>query len=217
MHPFVKILSFIMILIGMSHMSQVYLGALCVISCTIAFVFARKSFSQVVLRMRWLFLSILIVYAFATPGEYIQPFLFDTAPTYEGVQSGLLQVGKLLIAIASLSILFATCSQMQLMTGLYYLLLPLQWLGLNLERFTARLLLTLDYVETLALDKNFKFNFQQFDSLHAVEKPLMPEINTLKQIELAFLPFKLRDKFALLAIALCFLWMVLLSVKAASI
>ena len=213
MHPFVKIFGFIMLLISMSYLTQFYLIALCVFSCAVALGVSGKNFSRVMLRMRWLFLSILIVYALTTPGEYVQPFPFDTAPTYEGLESGLLQVAKLLIALASLSVLFATSSQAQLMLGLYYLLLPLRWLGLNVERFTARLLLTLDYVEVLALDKHFKINFQQFDNLHKMTNSVTQELLVPKQIELDLTPFNKRDKLAMCIFAGCMLGLVLFGLK----
>lgn len=214
MHPFVKILGFIVLLICMGLLSQFYLMVLCVLSCMVALGIARKKFSRVVLRMRWLFLSILVVYAFATPGEYIQPFPFDTAPTYEGLESGLLQVAKLLIALAGLSVLFATSSQVQLMSGLYFLLLPLRWLGLNVERFTARLLLTIDYVETLALDKHFKLNFKQFDGLHKMTDSFSHEMVVPKLIVLDILPFNKRDKLAIFMIAVSMIGLMLLTLKA---
>ena len=80
---------------------------------------------------------------------------------------GLLQITRLLIAVTTLSILFSTSTKAQLMSGLYILLLPLNLLGFNTNRFTARLLLTLDYVEELAVKEKFKFSFNQLDNMLA--------------------------------------------------
>jgi len=126
----------------------------------------KRNFLRVVRRMRWLFISLLIIYAFTTPGEYIPELLAYASPTYEGCVLGLLQITKLLIALASLSLLFASSSKQDLIAGLYMLLTPLKLFGLNVERFSARLMLTLDYVEEFAVDTNHKMTFNRLDAIH---------------------------------------------------
>ncbi len=122
-------------------------------------------FSQLIKRMRWLFLSLLLVYAYATPGEYLAFLPLNVAPSYEGLHLGLMQIAKLLIAVASLSALFASASKSQLMAGLWTLLSPLRLVGLNVERFTVRMLLTLHYVEQMAVQPKLKLDFSQLDKL----------------------------------------------------
>ena len=156
--------------------------------------------------MRWLFLSILVIYAFGTPGELIPRFPVNFAPTFEGVQLGLLQIEKLLIALAALSILLASSSKEQLMLGLYMLLRPLKYLGLNIEKFAARLLLTLNYVEELASQNNSKFSFKQLDEIHASVESLPRE----GIVYFRKLPFKLIDKvmmfFAIVLFSIVIFW-----------
>ncbi|MGB2832298.1 MAG: CbiQ family ECF transporter T component [Methylotenera sp.] len=203
-------LSFIMMLLGMSFLSNQWIGVLCMIACAAAIKLASKSFLRVVRRMRWLFISILLVYAFATPGEYISNFPVSFAPTYEGLQFGLLQIAKLLIALASLSILLTSSTNAQLMAGLYCLLSPLKLLGLNVGRFTARLLLTLDYVEELALEKTFKLQFNQLDAIHlTTENVTIDKIVVLQQF-----PFTIADKLVLCTLAFGALAMLALGVSA---
>jgi energy-coupling factor transporter transmembrane protein EcfT len=168
MHPFVKILLFIFALLLMSFLSDAYLLlSMSLFLCSYATWLARSGFLRVVKRMKWLFISIFFIYAFGTPGQYIQYVPASIAPTFEGCLLGGVQVAKLLIALATLSILFATSSKNQLMIGLHLLLSPLNLLGLNTRRFTARLLLTLDYVEELAAKNKFKFRFDQLDNMLA--------------------------------------------------
>ncbi len=174
----------------MNFLSNQLLWFLCILVCVFAAWLQFKNFLHVVKRMRWLFLSILIIFAFGTPGEYIQQFPASFAPTFEGVQLGSLQIVKLLIALAALSILFATSSKEHLMVGLYKLLSPFKLLGLNVERFTARLLLTLDYVEELAVKENVKFSFHQLDELCLATENLHVD----KVIVLQSPPFKMTDK-----------------------
>jgi len=144
---------------------------------------------RVVKRMKWLFISIFIIYAFSTPGEYIQYLPASVAPTFEGCFLGGVQIAKLLIALAILSILFTTSSKEQLMIGLHLLLSPLNLLGLNTNKFTARLLLTLDYVEELAAKEKFKFGFDQLENMLSTTEIAHKD----RIIVLESIPFKWND------------------------
>lgn len=165
MHPFVKILLLIYVLLLMGGLSARYLWPLCILVCLYALIIVPAKFLHTVKRMKWLFLSILLIYAYGTPGEYVPYFSVNLAPTFEGSKLGMLQIAKLLIALAVLNCLFATSSKAQLMSGLQLLLSPLHWLGFKPQCFIARLLLTLDYVETLVAKETFKFNFNQLESM----------------------------------------------------
>jgi len=206
MHPFIKILYFILILLLISVASNQIIFLLLIFLCIIVFSFHFKSFLRTVRRMRWLFLSILIIYAFGTPGELIPQFPVNFAPTFEGVQLGLLQIEKLLIALAALSILLTSSPKEQLMLGLYMLFRPFRFLGLNTEKFAARLLLTLNYVEELASQNNRKFSFKQLDEIHASVESLPREGIVYFQK----LPFKLIDKvmifFAIVLFSIVIFW-----------
>lgn len=166
MHPFVKILYFVLILILMSFLSNQLLCVLFVLVSTFVVTLELKNFLHVIKRMRLLFLSILVIYAFATPGQYVPHVPVNIAPTIEGVQQGLLQVMKLLIALGALNLLYSNSSKAQLILGLYTLFKPLKYLGLNIERFTVRLFLTLEYVEDFSSQNQQEFSFNRFDAIH---------------------------------------------------
>ena len=165
MHPFVKIACFFFLLLLLQYLSASSIAVLCGLICLLAAVLNLPHFSQLIKRMRWLFLSLLLVYAYATPGEYLAFLPSNVAPSYEGLSLGLMQIAKLLIAVASLSALFASASKSQLMAGLWTLLSPLRLVGLNVERFTVRMLLTLHYVEQMAVQPKLKLDFSQLDKL----------------------------------------------------
>lgn len=190
MHPFVKIILFIFTLLLMSYLSDPYIWAMCMMLCGYAIWLDHVIFLRVVKRMKWLFLSIFVIYAFGTPGEYIQNIPTAIALTKEGCVLGALHIAKLLIALATLGILFSTSSKEQLMNGLHLLLSPLNLLGINTNRFTARLLLTLDYVEELAAKEKFKFSFDQLDNMLATTELFEKD----KVIVLKNYPFKWTDK-----------------------
>ena len=165
MHPFVKIACFFFLLLLLQYLSPSTIAVLCGLICLLAAVLNLPHFSQLIKRMRWLFVSLLLVYGYATPGEYLAFLPLNVAPSYEGLHLGLMQIAKLLIAVASLSALFASASKSQLMAGLWTLLSPLRLVGLNVERFTVRMLLTLHYVEQIAVQPKLKLDFSQLDKL----------------------------------------------------
>ena len=165
MHPFVKIACFFFLLLLLQYLSPSTIAVLCGLICLLAAVLNLPHFSQLIKRMRWLFVSLLLVYGYATPGEYLAFMPLNVAPSYEGLRMGLMQIAKLLIAVASLSALFASASKSQLMAGLWTLLSPLRLVGLNVERFTVRMLLTLHYVEQMAVQPKLKLDFSQLDKL----------------------------------------------------
>ena len=165
MHPVVKIACFFFLLLLLQYLSPSSIAVLCGLICLLAAVLNLPHFSQLIKRMRWLFLSLLLVYAYATPGEYLAFLPLNVAPSFEGLHLGLMQIAKLLIAVASLSALFASASKSQLMAGLWTLLSPLRLVGLNVERFTVRMLLTLHYVEQMAVQPKLKLDFSQLDKL----------------------------------------------------
>jgi len=161
-------------------------------------------FLHTVRRMRWLLLSILVIYAFGTPGELIPAFSVNFAPTYEGLQSGLVQIEKLLIALAALSLLLTSSPREQMMLGLYMLLIPFRFAGLNIERFAARLMLTLNYVEELAAKDKNNFSFRQLDEIDASIESL-PQAN---MVSFQKLPFGLIDKIMMFLLLAIFIFMI---------
>lgn len=201
MHPFVKILYFVLILILMSFLSDQMLSMLFVLVMVMAMVLQFKNFLHVVKRVRLLLLSILLIYAFATPGQYVPYVPLSFAPTIEGVQQGWLQVMKLLIALGALNLLYFNSSKAQLILGLYTLFKPLEFLGLNTERFAVRLFLTLEYVEDFASKDQKKLSFNQFDAIYLATE----NITTDRTVVFSAQPFGNIDKiliFVLIGIVL---------------
>lgn len=185
MHPFVKIACYFCLLLLLQFLDSSYILVLCSLICLLAAYLNFRHFSQLLKRMRWLFVSLLLVYAYATPGEYLAFLPLNLAPSYEGLQLGLMQIARLLIAVAGLSALFASASKSQLVAGLWTLLSPLRVVGLNVERFTVRMLLTLHYVEQMAVQPKLKMDFAQLDKL-ALEPDAANLVPTLALVQPSF-------------------------------
>ena len=165
MHPLVKILCFLMLLVLISAGGSALLFCAFVLAIFVLYYLKIDAFPHMVRRMRWMFLSIFIIYAFGTPGELLPQFPVNFAPTFEGISLGWLQVEKLVLALAALALLVTRTSKDHLMLGLYMLLSPLKLTGLNVERFAARLMLTLHYVEELAAEDKSGFSFSKLDAM----------------------------------------------------
>ena len=148
LHPSVKIISVLFLAIAVNVAGYVTLSVMAVVLVVLLFGYRVAEFLRMLRRVRWILLSLLLVYAFSTPGEYIAAWPFEwLSPTYEGIKAAALQIARLGVMLAGLSILLATTDRKNLIAGFYMLLRPLRHIGIQPERFAARLMLTLHYVE----------------------------------------------------------------------
>jgi energy-coupling factor transporter transmembrane protein EcfT len=200
MHPFVKILLFIASLVLIGIASAEFSSAMLAMLIVLIMLMKHKNYLQIMLRLRWLFLSIFLIYAFGTPGELVAYFPIQLAPSYEGLALGMFQLIRLLIALAALNLLLTDSPRQEMMLGLYLLLLPLKYVGLNVERFAARLMLTLHYVEALAENGKQSLNFDALDHVHV----LAPEVSS-SSVYIEPCSFKLLDKLILITMTVLML------------
>lgn len=192
-HSVVKILTLIAVLLLMNTLPVQPLLMLCAIFSLLA-IWKGSGYLKVLGRMRWLWLSILLIYTFTTPGEYIANIDATILPTYEGLQAGVVQIAKLCSALAMLNLLFSTSNKEQLLAALFYILSPLKWLGFNIERFSARLFLTLEYVKVFAERSKIDWHF-----LQVLHQPTI-HISKNKIVNLQLLPICWFDKVAIFVI-----------------
>ncbi len=108
----------------------------------------QSNFFNLVKRLKWFFLGMWLIYVFNTPGEHVHWQLFPITPTIEGIQAGNMQMLRILVMLSTLALVLAANGKEALMSGFACLLKPLRWIGLDMERFAARLWLTMHYVET---------------------------------------------------------------------
>ena len=99
-------------------------------------------------RLRWLFLSILIVYLFFTPGVLLFPDVL-WGPTQEGLLQGFLRIAVLVLIVAAVNVLIGSTEQAEFLSAVSWCLQPLSWLGLSHERLAVRISLTLEAVGVL--------------------------------------------------------------------
>jgi energy-coupling factor transport system permease protein len=104
-------------------------------------------FRKLLRRTRWLLLSLVLVYAFATPGEAVLPALGGYSPSHEGLLSGGQQALRLITLLATLALLLDVLPRDRILAGLYLLLKPLAHAGVDIDRIAIRVWLTLYYAE----------------------------------------------------------------------
>lgn len=97
-------------------------------------------------RMRWLFLSIFIVYLWFTPGHEILPVFQTISPTYEGLKLGLFRVYSLFLIVIGVNLLVRSIPRQDLICAILWLLKPFRIIGLPYERLAIRIALTFDFV-----------------------------------------------------------------------
>ncbi|MGH8751124.1 MAG: CbiQ family ECF transporter T component [Burkholderiales bacterium] len=177
LHPATRIGIWLSLAAGVQGMQLTGLAAL-------SFIFLLHpvpGFPRILKRTRWLLLSLLLIYGFASPGAPLLPQIAWASPSSEGLREGVLQAWRLLCLLAGVTWLLASTPRDELVSGLYQMLHPL--IGSHAERCAVRLALTLHYAEQSADAKNRK---------HALPTP-----DAITTLSLRLLPFSARDALAL--------------------
>jgi len=129
-----------------------------------ALLLSPRKLMQLLRRTRWIMLSLLFIYAYTTPGKPLIEAFGMFSPVSEGLSDGVLQLARLLTAIAGLAILLDSLQRQELIAGLYTLFAPLKLIGISRERVAVRLALTLQYAEAAMLREPRTWQ----DSLHSM-------------------------------------------------
>ena len=118
-------------------------------------------------RTRWIAFSLLLIYAYTTPGTALVETLGRWSPTQQGLFDGLLQLGRLLCMLATLAVLLSLLTTAKFIAGIHVLAWPLRGLGMSRERIAVRLALTLEYAEPAMRDTAADWR----QTIHAALRP----------------------------------------------
>jgi energy-coupling factor transport system permease protein len=180
-------------------MQSFALPALALALTFIAYTAHSKRLITLLRRTRWIIISLLVVYAFMTPGEALWTFQYIPGPTKEGLLDGLMQLSRLVCILAGLSILLTSLSQERLISGLYTLSYPLRFFGVSRERIAVRLALTLHYAER-AMQETAK------DWRSGIERSLEPVNENLSGFELPMQMLTWIDGLLVMVIGAMLIW-----------
>ncbi len=142
-HPASLLLAWLVFALGLQWLSLLWLAVVASSCIALAIVLASNRTRALLRRTRWLLLSLLILYLFFTPGEYLPGMAGTLGLTHEGLRQGAEQICRLLALLASLALLHRQLGTTGLLVGLYWLLSPFAWR----EKTVVRLMLVLDTVE----------------------------------------------------------------------
>jgi len=146
-HPVVRIAGLFMLAVLVQLLPVAALAGTGTALTLIAYACYRPVCMTTLRRSRWLLVTLLLIYSLSTPGEYLPGWPTWISPTYEGLMAGALQTLRLLSMLAGLVLLLGSTPRDELMAAIYQLLRPLRWTGISPQRFSARLWLTLEYLE----------------------------------------------------------------------
>lgn len=199
-HPAAQILAWCLLVATLQGMSldALLLTAGLILLC--AYTISGHKLTQLLRRTRWILLSLLLIYAYSTHGQPLSDELGIFSPSREGLSDGVLQLARLLSALAGLAILLGRLHRQHLIAGLYTLFLPLRWLGMSRERVAVRLALTLHYAEVAMLRGRLGWQDTlngMFETHGATEE---------KKVELLLSRFAVADAL-LLCFSLLILWL----------
>lgn len=185
-HPAAQIVTWCLMVVILQFLSIDTLLAAAGFVLLVAMLISAGKLRQLLRRTRWIMLSLLLVYAYSTPGQPVLEALGMFSPSREGMGDGVLQLTRLLSALAGLAILLDRLHRKQLIAGLYTLFAPLQLVGVSRERVAVRLALTLHYAEVAMLRGTSTWQ----DSLRSLFEP---HGENSQQIELSLYRFGFSD------------------------
>lgn len=178
-NPAVQILIWILIATALQVAQPGILLPVCAVLLIGASQWAHGRLMKLLSRTRWVMISLLAIYAWATPGDAVWEGLAAWSPTREGLLDGAVQLLRLIGALAALAILLSRLSQQQLIGGLYALAYPLQGFGDLRTRLAVRLSLTLRYAEQLWVERKADWRAE----LEACLTPVQTQSATVIEIE----------------------------------
>lgn len=149
MHPLVRIWTLLVFAAGVALGGDATLAA-ALVMLVLAYGLAGPGHlagvGTMVRRIRWLLLSLVLVYGWWTPGEPLIAPLGDWSPTAAGLFAGLERALVLVAMVAAVHLLIRTTSRANLLGALVQLTGPLARLGFPHERFAVRVTLVMDLV-----------------------------------------------------------------------
>lgn len=151
MHPAIRILFLVAITASMVTANPYTLLAGIILSMALHWAAGLRldGLAPMVLRLRWFFLSIMILYLWVTPGMALLPAFGGYSPSRQGLIEGLVRCAVLIAILNLVHWLVGTTSRAQLIQGVYWLMSPLCWIRLKPEALAVRLALVLEIVPIL--------------------------------------------------------------------
>lgn len=138
-------------------------------------------------RLKWLYISIFIVYGWFTPGEVVvslQAINTSYLPTVEGLQMGSLRICVLIAIVSLISSLLQTIEKEKLVSAIMWLSTPLKIIGFDTQRFSLLLVLSLDKVlaSETTMREYLQDNKQQAGLLNSASRLIAKALTNVENV-----------------------------------
>ena len=143
LHPAVATALVGLLLVGSQQLSGIPLAAACLAAVAAAVAGARRRLLRMLRRSRFLMLAIVVMFAWFTPGQRLFAEPGWLSPTFEGLLLAAIHGGRLLIALALVTLLLERLPAAELLQGLSTLARPLSVIGWDADRLAVRLSLVM--------------------------------------------------------------------------
>lgn len=150
MHSGIRILCLLLFCTLLSHGGEQALpAALLLLLFMMLFTGIRHTATALpmLLRLKYFYLSLLILYPWFTPGHSLVPAWGDWSPSLEGLQQALARIAILVVIVLAVNLLLRTTPREHLLSGILWLLRPLSRIGLATEQLALRIVLVLQLLE----------------------------------------------------------------------
>lgn len=157
MHPAIKIVSLIILSIcsTQGEWTTLLLTGVLILPFYIVYPDLWQPALRMLIRLKWLFFSILLIYLILTP-DSLSEYNTEQFSLYSHVDSlivqllpGLFRVSVLIIIVLAVNLFLKTTSKEQILAALLWLFFPLKKLHIDVDRISLRGVLTLEYIEIL--------------------------------------------------------------------
>jgi len=168
-HPVIRIISFLVLaaFVAFGGLNEILTGFLLVLVIMLLKRLQSMELSlRIIKRMKWLFLSILVIYFWFTPGESIIGNSAAYLPTIQGVHLGILRVLSLILIIFALNYFVSAIARNRLVEAIIWLLNPLSRVGFDCRALAIRIALVLELiprVQQIVLDLKQTYKAESLD------------------------------------------------------
>lgn len=198
MHVLISLACLPLLAVLFSRLPVFYTAVLALVVIVVAGAACNTTFIRLTARMRWIWLSLLLIYTCFTPGELLVPDKVWLPLTYEGVLGGSVQILHLLAMLAWVSVVLEGYSATQLLGGMYQALQACHVPAPLLQRMVARLMLVLEMQKMMRVVSP-RMQLQEWLAYFRQPELLLNDL-PLRQVTVYLIPLRLVERSLLVLI-----------------
>ena len=157
LHPATLLIAWVAAVVSLQSVGP--LIAIAVTVLVTSLIWSGPEMCRLLWRARWLLLSMALLFVWMTPGLLLPGVWGQMGMTVDGLNAATDQLLRLVAILGMLALLLNRVDLSNLVAGLFTLMRPLTWLGVDRGKIALRLILTLAYVAT-EKDRDWRAAFQ---------------------------------------------------------